>query len=147
MNPAATPVQNPLTLIMTFKSEEDQKKLNDILLGFDDLPPGENPLDRALVEIGTVHFARMVYVENNTKIAIITTYDGTFEKYIQDFVEKVGDFFDVVLSHMKDAPPLPVREHRDEFLAYVQANDLPSVIPLFSAYPNATVLTILDALE
>ena len=96
---------------------------------------------------GPSHFARFVFLEDNTKLAVITTYDGSFEKYIQDFVDHVGEIFDVLLSHMKDAPPLPVQEHRDEFLAYVQANDLPGVGVFYSAYPDATVLTILDALE
>jgi hypothetical protein len=147
MSPAKEPVQNPLTLMMTIKSEEDYQALNGVLLKFDALPPEENPVRQALSSIGTVHFARFVFMENNTKLAVITTYDGTFESYVQDFVENIGQIFDVLLSHMKDAPPLPVREHRAEFLAYVKANDLPDVGVFYSAYPDATVLTILDALE
>ena len=123
------------------------KELNGILHKFDAMPPDQNPIRLALDGIKTVHFARFVFLENNTKLAVITTYDGSFEKYIQDFVDHIGDIFDALLSHMTDAPPLPVQEHRDEFLAYVRANDLPGVGVFYSAYPDATVLTIHDALD
>jgi hypothetical protein len=48
---------------------------------------------------------------------------------------------------MTDAPPLPVQQHRAAFLDYVRANDLRAIEPFFSAYPKATVLDILSAVE
>ena len=97
--------------------------------------------------INTVHCTRFVFLEDNTKLAVITTYDGSFESYINDFIDHIGQIFDALLSHMMDVLPLPVKEHRAEFLAYVRANDVPDVGVLFSAYPDATVLTIHAALE
>lgn len=44
---------------------------------------------------------------------------------------------------MADAPPLPVREHRTEFLAYVSEHDVAPVGTFYSAYPSLTVLDIL----
>ncbi len=137
-----TPVQSPLTLIMTIKSEEDSKALRELLDHIHSLPPEQNPIVAALEEIGTVHFARFTFLENNTKLAVITTYDGSFERYIHDFVNVIGHIFDQLLEHMADAPPLPVAEHRAEFLQYVRDNDLPSLEPFYSAYPQLTVLDI-----
>ena len=48
---------------------------------------------------------------------------------------------------MQGAPPLPVQQNRDAFLAYVKQNDLRGMDPFFSAYPTASVVTILDALN
>ncbi len=138
----AKPVQTPLTLVMTIKSEEDAKALQELLAHVHSLPPEQNPIVVALEEIGTVHFARFTFLEDNTKLAVITTFDGPFERYILDFVNSIGHIFDKLLAHMADAPPLPVREHRQEFLQYVRDHDLPSLEPFYSAYPKLTVLTI-----
>jgi hypothetical protein len=48
---------------------------------------------------------------------------------------------------MQEAPPLPVQKNRDEFLAYVKANDLRAIEPFYSAYPKATVLDIQAAVS
>jgi hypothetical protein len=48
---------------------------------------------------------------------------------------------------MTDAPPLPVQQNRDAFLAYVKKYDLTCIPPFYSAYPQAFVITILDALQ
>ena len=100
------PVQSPLTLIMTLKSAADYEQLNALLLHMQSLPPTENPIAVALGKIGTVHFARFVFLENNTKLAVITTYDGDFEIYINDFVNEIGDIFNVhAFAHDGRAAP------------------------------------------
>lgn len=142
--PAQTRVQNPLTLIMTLKSPEDFEQLNAQLSHFQGLPPDQNPLNQALTATGIVHFARFVFLENNTKLGVFTAYDGSLAAYVNAFVDKVGKVFDLLLSHMADAPPLPVEQHRQEFLAYIQSHDVPVVEPFYSAYPTLTVLDILS---
>jgi hypothetical protein len=138
----ASNVANPLTLIMTIKSEADFIALKGIIEQMQALPPSQNPINQAMTEIGTVHFARFVFIDN-TRLAVITTYDGNFDEYIMRFVDKIGHIFDLLLVHMKDAPPTPVREHAAEFLAYISKNDLKSVGPLYSAYPKLTTQEIL----
>ena len=101
----------------------------------------------ALNKLNTVHFARFVFLEQNTKLAVITTYDGSFEDYINEFVDEIGDVFNALLAHMADAPPLPVQQNRQAFLDYVKKNDLRAIEPFYSAYPKATVLDIHAALE
>ncbi len=140
-------VQNPLTLIMNIKSPEDFAQLNGLLQKIQGAPPDRNPVWVALNKLKTVHFARFVFLANNTQLAVITTYDGSFEKYINDFIDEIGDVFNALLAHMSDAPPLPVQKNRDAFLAYVKKNDLRGIEPFYSAYPEASVITILDALK
>ena len=82
-------VQNPLTLIMTIKSAADYEQLKIMLLKIQSLPPDQNPIWTALEKLKTVHFARFVFLENNTKLAVITTYDGKFEDYITDFIRVI----------------------------------------------------------
>lgn len=140
-------VQNPLTLIMSIKSPDDFAQLNGLLTKIQSAPPEQNPIWIALTKLKTVHFARFVFLSNNTQLAVITTYDGSFEKYINDFIDEIGDVFNALLAHMNDAPPLPVQQYRDAFLAYVKKNDLRAIEPFYSAYPQASVVTILDAVS
>lgn len=137
-----SPVQNPLTLVMTIKSDADSQALRQLLHHIQGLPPEQNPIFRALEKIATVHFARFTFLENNTKLAVITTYDGSFDTYINEFVNEIGEVFDKILAHVSDPPPLPVSAHRQEFLRYVAEHDVPS-IDFYSAYPELTVLDIL----
>jgi hypothetical protein len=139
-------IQSPLTLVMNIKSPNDFAQLNGLLAKIQSAPQDQNPIWVALTKLKTVHFARFVFLASNTQLAVITTYDGSFEKYINDFIDEIGDVFNALLSHMKDAPPLPVQQNRDAFLAYVKQNDLRAIEPFFSAYPQASVVTILDAL-
>lgn len=140
-------VQSPLTLIMSIKSPQDFAELDGLLHKLQSAPPDKNPIWAALNKLKTVHFARFVFLSNNTQLAVITTYDGSFDKYINDFIDEIGDVFNALLAHMSDAPPLPVQKNRDAFLAYVKKNDLRGIEPFYSAYPEASVITILDALN
>ena len=134
-------VANPLTLIMTIKSDKDYRELKALIEGLQSRPTEQNPIAVALTKIATVHFARFVFLSER-QLAVITTYDDSFEAYIDAFVNSIGQVFDQLLVHMKDAPPRPVSEHRKEFLEYVKKNDL-KCVSFYSAYPNLKVLDIL----
>ena len=139
---ASRAVQSPLTLLMSIRSPEDHAALKTTIEQLQSLPPEQNPIVTALDAIGTVHFARFVFIDE-TRLAVITTYDGDFDAYINDFVDHIGDVFNALLQHMDDAPPLPVQQHRQELLDYVRRHDLPCLPPFYSAYPQRTVLDIL----
>lgn len=139
--PAAdAPVQQPLTLVMPVRPEASAT-LRAELEALQALPREHNPVITALDEIGTVHFARFVFLDDD-RLAVITEYDLDFDRYIMDFVDHIGPVFDQLLRHMADPPPLPVQAHREEFLDYVRRHDLRCLGPFYSAYPERTVLDI-----
>lgn len=141
-----TQVSNPLTLVMNIKSPQDFLELQKLLMEISAKPPGQNPIDNALTKIGTVHFARFVFL-SETQLAVITSYDGDFVQYIQAFTDELGDIFDALLSHMSNPPPLPVKANLKPFLEYIMINDRSRIngelAPLYSAYPELTVVDIL----
>ena len=145
--PVAKPVQNPLTLVMTIKSPQAYQELIGLLTQLQSQPADKNPLAIALNTLNNVHFARFVFLNNNTQLAVITTYDGTFEDYINEFIDAIGDIFNALLERMDPQPPLPVQKNREAFMAYVRANDIQCVQPFYSAYPTSTVLDIKTALS
>lgn len=139
--PVDQPVQNPLTLVMTAKSPESYEALRQIVAHVQSLPPDQNPIVVALDKIATVHFARFVFL-GDQRLAVITTYDGDFDAYINEFINEIGDVFNSLLQHMQDASPLPVQTYREEFLQFVRDHDLRCEPPFYSAYPDRTVLDI-----
>jgi hypothetical protein len=136
------PVQNPLTLVMKAKSGEDYTALKQLVEHLQSLPPDQNPVTIALNKIGTVHFARFAFLGND-QVGVITTYDGDFAVYINEFIDTIGDVFNALMKHVESAPPLPVQTFRQEFLDYVRATDVGCVGNFYSAYPERTVLDIL----
>src|SRR5215213_11331876 len=125
---------------MTAESPEAFAALRKTVEDLQALPPDENPVVNALNRLGTVHFARFVFLGDD-QLAVITTYDGDFEQYISDFIEEIGDVFNALLQHV-DATLVPVQSHRAEFLKFVQDHDLRCVGPFYSAYPQRTALDI-----
>jgi hypothetical protein len=135
------PVQSPLTLIMTIKSPQDYEQAYALLTQIQSLPEEQNPISRALTEIGTVHFARFTFLEEGAKLGVFTTYDGDLDTYLREFATAVGPILDQFLGFVDGAPPTPVREHVEEFSSYVKANNL-TCLQWYSAYPDLTVLDI-----
>lgn len=133
-------VQQPLTLVMPVRPGAGAA-LRAEVAALQALPRERNPVTTALDALQTVHFARFVFIDDE-RLAVITTYDGDFEHYIMDFVDHIGPVFDKLLQHMVDPPPGKVREHREEFLAYVRKHDLGCVPPFYSAYPDRSVVDI-----
>lgn len=130
-------VQSPLTLVMPIK-DGVADALRERIEGLGKGPV--DPFESALGAFQGVHFARFVLLENDTRLAVITTYDGDFRKYVMDFVDYAGPMFDLLLSFVSDWPAdHPVQTYRDEFLDYVEAHDLKCVGTFYSAYPELPV--------
>lgn len=140
----SSPVQNPLTLVLTARSSQDYEQLKGIIEHVQSLPPEHNPIVAALNKLATVHFARFAFL-GEEKVAVITTYDGDFDAYINEFVNEIGDVFNALLQHVEGGSPVPVQSHREEFLQFVRDNDRRCVGPFYSAYPDKTVLDITAA--
>ena len=138
-NAAARPVQNALNLIADIKSPNDQKMLQGML----EQSGGLN--NQILSAVGTVHFARFVFLGSNAQIALFTDYDGDLDTYVLDFIKVAHDLFNALLMHVADPPPLPVEQHPQEFLQWVRAHDAPCVASYYySAYPTLKVQDILS---
>jgi len=120
-------------------------------------------VDVALEAIGTVHYARFVLLDGSSpnlqprggtgpfRLAVITSYDGDFDVYIQAFVDEVGRIFDALLQFSADGAGLvPVCAHVEEFTAYIAANDASRQPPnnafeFYSAYPYSVPQVLADA--
>ncbi len=144
---------SPLTLIMPVIPGTSLQTISETLAVYGP------QLDAALKSIGTVHYARTLFLDASTPnlqpgtnpsdsylIAIITEFDGSFDKYIQDFVSQVGKVFDAMLQFVVGGPAIiPVADNVAAFEAFITLNDASQHAPntaLFQAY-TLTVQQIL----
>ena len=95
---------------------------------------------RDLDKVGTPHFAQFVPLEDK-QLGFFTVYDGSFDKYIDDFTRNIGEVFDVIFKFTKDPPPSPCRKHVQEFIDFAASANRPP-IGFYQAYPGLTVQDI-----
>jgi hypothetical protein len=95
---------------------------------------------KASDSIGTLHVAHFVPFENN-HLGFFTVYDGSVEKYIQDFADKNSFVFDTLFPNIVGAPPTPVAKNAQAFLQWAVENNYPA-IGFYSAYPGLSVQDI-----
>jgi hypothetical protein len=124
--------QLPFLVILTLKGKVAELALEQVVF---------RVAAKTLIEgsdaIGTLHFLHFVPLEDR-KLGFFTVYDGPFDKYIQDFVEKLGPVFDLLFKFVIDPPPTPSAKNADALIKWVAAHDLPP-IGLYKAYPGLTV--------
>jgi hypothetical protein len=76
-----------------------------------------------LDNVGTVHFARFVIVNDN--ICMFSVYDGDFSNYIRDFIATIGGVFDAVVALVEGGDDVIPSAHKVEaFIEWIRAHDL-----------------------
>jgi hypothetical protein len=55
-------------------------------------------------DVGTLHDMRYVFLDNDTKLLFVTTYDGDWDPYIDDFATIIPDDLDVVFANCEGWP-------------------------------------------
>ena len=70
--------------------------------------PGYRPGDYGMA-IGTIHEARFVLFEDDTRLAFITSFDGPWDVYMDDFLNSGATLalFDVIFRHVEGYDGLP----------------------------------------
>jgi hypothetical protein len=140
--PNGTQVQTPLNLMLNIAKGQNLAILNYV-------SSASVAINAGLNAVGTVHFARFLPEPGFASdpptsqiLWVLTEYDGTFDQYISDFVNQMGEVFNKLLSYVADPPQLPVEDHVAAFGKWVKEHDAPS--NLYSAYPACTVQLILN---
>jgi hypothetical protein len=76
-----------------------------------------------LDNVGTVHFARFVIVDDN--ICMFSVYDGDFTNYIRDFIATIGSVFDAVVGLVEGGDAvIPSERNVEAFIDWVHAHDM-----------------------
>jgi hypothetical protein len=96
----------------------------------------------AVQEIGTLHEARFVLFDNDRRLLFCSSFDGTWDKYIDDFASTyIANIFDAAFSHCEGYPGLTDPNIKDWFMANAR-----EAVAYLTAYPDASVKEIWKAL-
>jgi hypothetical protein len=87
--------------------------------------------------VGTLHDMRYVFLDNDTKLLFVTTYDGDWDPYIDDFATIIPDDLDVVFANCEGWPGVRNPAVKD-FIVKHQ-------IPAHAWYVGNPNLTVKDA--
>jgi hypothetical protein len=89
----------------------------------------------ALRQIGTLHDARHVIFDDDTRFMFASVFDGPWDTYIDDFATTVvGANFDKVFAHSEGFPGVTDPGVKDWFVAH----QAPALV-FVSSYPELTV--------
>ena len=96
--------------------------------------------------VNTIHFARWVSIDGGRRLIFMSNYDGSLERYMDDFINKVAWGLNGVFSHGRNYPPtrwMVLDGARDEqaFKAFLRTYQVPSEV-WFSGYPHLTASNI-----
>jgi hypothetical protein len=90
-NPVASPrkgrktgVVNELSVFLKVKPGHE-KQIREVFAGDDANPDRPAQAQRLLDSVGTLHEARQVLFDNDTRLLIATSFDGDWDVYIDDF--------------------------------------------------------------
>jgi hypothetical protein len=129
-------VSNEFTVFTKIKPGEADA-LREDLTWLGDAANDEN-VHAALRQIGTLHDARHVIFDNDTRFMFASVFDGSWDTYIDDFAKTVvGARFDKVFSHSEGFPGIKDPGVKDWFLAHQEPAGV-----FVSAYPDLTVQQI-----
>ena len=107
--------------------------LNSIQMGADSAPSRA-----ALQEIGTLHDARHVMFDNDTRLMFASVFDGSWDTYIDDFAATaITGNFERVFSHTEGFPGISDPNVKEWFVSVQEP-----ALMFASSYPDLTVKQI-----
>jgi len=96
----------------------------------------------AVQQIGTLHEARFVLFDNDTQLMFCSSFDGSWDKYIDDFATTyIAHTFDAAFSHCEGYPGIKDPSIKDWFMTNAR-----EAVAYITAYPDASVKEIWKAL-
>ena len=92
----------------------------------------------ALKDIGTLHDARFVVFDDDTRLMFASRFDGTWDSYIDDFATTtVSKNFEMVFAHAEGFPGIADPNVKEWFVAHQEP-----ALNFTTSYPDLTVKQI-----
>src|SRR5882757_7890695 len=99
-----------------------------------------------LARVGSIHFARWVFLDGHRRLFFGSNYDGSLDAYMDDFINKVAFGLNLVFSNGIGYPRtrfLVLGGAKDEqgFKNYIRRHQLPTEV-WYKAYPGLTAFDL-----
>jgi hypothetical protein len=112
-------LQRMMNLVMPLKDKSPVGRAKAALA----IAANKDEIYAGLDNVGTVHFARFVIVDDN--ICMFSVYDGDFTNYIRDFIATIGSVFDAVVKLVEGGDAVvPSERNVEKFIDWVHAHDM-----------------------
>ena len=92
--------------------------------------------------IATVHDLRFVIFDDDTRVLFVSTFDGDWESYINDFATIIPDEIDLLFHECAGYPGI----HSPDVKDWIVKQQV-TATAFYSAYPDASVRDIWKALK
>ena len=140
-------VQNQLTHVVPLKPGPLRSVSTRVVLGVIDFLAHELFTRGNLGGITSIHFARWVLIDEGQRLLFFSNYDGSWESYLGDFIDRASLGLTSVWSNTEGFPKsvfLAFKGATDEerFKAWTRAHQVTTQL-WYSAYPDLTVRNIL----
>lgn len=105
-------------------------------------------VDGKLMGIPTIHFARWQMLDNNKRMIFFSNFDGSWQQYLGDFIDKSGWGLTGIWSNSENFPRtrfLFTKGAYDEehFLAWSRYYQIPTAL-WYCAYPNLSIKNVMN---
>jgi hypothetical protein len=136
-------IQNELTVITDLKPGWLPLLRLKLVLWFVELIAryGQPPIGG----IATIHFFRWVIIDNGARLLFTSNYDGTWESYIEEFVDKTAWAMNAVWGNCVGFPEKGATDI-ENFKLYIKDHQLDADV-FYRAYPTATVRNIQNDIQ
>jgi hypothetical protein len=126
-------VQNPMSAVNTVKAGPFRRATLRIVLRAIDLAARYVATRGELGGIPSIHFARWVMIEEGRRVLFMSNYDGSWESYLGDFIDKAATGLTAVWSNTYGFPRSRFLIHggatdEQRFKAYARQSQLPTPV-------------------
>ncbi|MEP7120300.1 MAG: hypothetical protein ABJE95_05300 [Byssovorax sp.] len=98
--------------------------------------------------IPSIHFARWIIIDGGKRLLFFSNYDGSWENYLGDFIDKAATGLTGVWSNTVGFPEAKLllfegATHEEQFKQWTRAHQIPTQV-WYQAYPSVTVENVLQ---
>lgn len=98
--------------------------------------------------IPTIHFARWVFIDNNRRLLFFSNYDGSWDSYMGDFIDRANEGLTSIWGNTVDFPrtswlAFEGARRVDEFKRWTRVHNVFNQV-WYSAYPDQTICNIVQ---
>jgi len=139
-------VTNPFSAIGSLKPGRFRRWLTTVILWVVNWTTRHIYTRGRLARVGTIHFARWVFLDGKRRLFFASNYDGSLESYMDDFINKVAFGLNLVFSNGIGYPRTDwlivggARREQD-FKAFLRRHQLPTDV-WYKAYPGLSTLDL-----
>jgi hypothetical protein len=99
-------------------------------------PPGQ------FADVGTLHWFAWSLIDGGRRLLFVSTFDGSWQRYLQDFINKIIWAIDAIWGNTSDYPPAGMKD----VVAYTDwiLNHQYPAKAMYSAYSHETVMNLIN---